>query len=157
MSRAGEKRRIALGLCANCGHGPRVTQRFCMSCRDKRRIYDNDRNRNRVKSERTKEGERLAQKRRYDRHRAAGTCTRCAKRAALPERRLCADCQDLNRELQKARQKSAKTDLVIAPRPMLTQLPKPSRPLGLPPPQVSRLGWCPPKGSIALGMIWNGK
>ena len=156
MSRVGEQRRIALGLCANCGKGPLATTRRCQACRDNRRIYDNTRNRTRIKGEDKKAQDRLAQKRRYDRHRAAGICVRCARERALPERTVCPDCRVLQVEIQKAR-RMGKPYCKLPARPMLKVLPKPGHTLDRFALHTSRLGWCIPRGSLALQMVRNGK
>lgn len=156
MSRVGEQRRIARGLCVKCGQGPLATTRYCLPCRDARRVYDNRRNRNRVKGEQAKANDRIAQKRRYDRYRAAGTCVRCARERAMPDRTVCPDCRVVQIEIQKAR-RMGKPYARHPERPMLTELPKPGPPMDRFALTTSRCGWCPPKGSIALGMVMNGK
>jgi hypothetical protein len=93
------------------------------------------------------------QKQRYDRRRAAGICTRC-EFAAVPGRSLCVDCLEIQTQTSRDRRR---VDTQV-PLP-LTELPKPSKPLnggGIKRDYLVQ-GWCPPKGSIALGMIWNGK
>lgn len=91
------------------------------------------------------------QKQRYDRRRAAGICTRC-ECAAVPGRVLCVDCLEIQTQTSRERRRGQ------APLP-LTELPKPSKPLnggGIKRDYLVQ-GWCPPKGSIALQMIWNGR
>lgn len=102
----------------------------------------------------------------YAQRRADRICTRCGKFDAAPGKAQCLDCTEYQRNYELTRDrrvKPLKRGPVARPRPLLTELPKPSPPLsterragGIKRDYLIQ-GWCPPKGSIALGMIWNGK
>ena len=65
------RRRIALGRCAICGHGPLVTKNLCSSCR---------------------ESVKAAAQRRRERLKSAGICFECGQAPAKPGVLRCAKC-----------------------------------------------------------------
>ena len=146
---------VAAGLCSAKGDGPAVCGQRCRACADQQNAHRRARTIRRreerdasmrVDAERNRDGN----KQRYDRRRAAGICTRCGKLAAESERTTCAPCGA-------AKRTEASSRNLAAPQPRMTHatakaIPKPSSPLGLPPPQVSRLGWCPQ--NLALSLVW---
>lgn len=98
--------------------------------------------------------ERRLQKLRYDRRRAAGRCVRCPTKAVEGSALCDAVQRQVGRDrLYSRQQKLAGIEMV------LTELPKPSKPLNGGGIKRDYLiaGWCPPKGSIALGLILNTK
>lgn len=99
---------------------------------------------------------------RYDRCRFAGICTQCCKTKAAAGKTTCETCLAKRRSRQRERPNQYRKPYPLGrnernrPRHYdkapLTVLPTPSRPLGLPPQQVSRLGWCPQ--NLALSLVW---
>ena len=83
---------------------------------------------------------RLQSKQRYDRLRAAGTCTRCADGRALKGKSLCRRCLESQQTYAKQRSR----DLLAVPRPV-ARLPVCAGPLALP----GAKGYL--RGSIAAG------
>lgn len=100
----------------------------------------------------------------YAQRRADRICTRCGKFDAAPGKAQCLDCTEYQRTYELTRDRRVvrrKPGPVARPRPLLTESPSPPLSTERRAGGIKRdyliQGWCPPKGSIALGMILNGK
>ena len=108
--------RRAAGLCPRCGARPPAPGRsLCKPCAEKRRLTERARNarlraagiprRDRAKA-------RAAERRRYRRQtaerKARGTCTRCGRAPAVPDRSSCEACLIKRREAERKRYAAGK-------------------------------------------------
>ena len=103
--------RIAQGLCPNCGQAPpEPERRLCAPCAGKRREAERVRDAKRKTAgkprrnkERARDYERERSRRRNAERIARGSCTRCGKASAEPERTVCAPCAEKRRVAERAR------------------------------------------------------
>ena len=109
-------KRIAQGLCPNCGkEPPEPERRLCAPCAGKRREAERVRDatrraagKPRRNKERARDYERERSRRRTAERIARGSCTGCGKAPAEPERTVCGPCAGKRRAAERARYAKAK-------------------------------------------------
>ena len=115
--RRNEARRAA-GLCLNCGKIPPAPERtLCEPCAEKRRAADRARTA-RLRAEgkprrdpaQAKRYERERSRRQHAERRDAGTCTKCGRAPARPERTTCEPCAERHRARDRVRHAKAKAE-----------------------------------------------